>query len=50
VAKTDTYGLYNVHMDYPLYPNSQGCNIVRYGQSGGYSYTVNTAWASRPVN
>jgi formylglycine-generating enzyme required for sulfatase activity len=48
VAKTDTYGLYNTNMDTAV--NSYGCNIIRSGSSGGYSYSVAPDWANRPVN
>jgi sulfatase modifying factor 1 len=49
VAKTDTYGLYNPNMDTAV--NSSGCNIKRNsGSSGGYSYSVASDWANRPVN
>lgn len=50
VAGDDTYGLYNSYMEYAPQPDFQGCNIVRHGVPGGYSYTVSTAWAGRPVN
>ena len=57
VAKTDTYGLYNVDMD----SNVAGCKITRHGTSGGYTYDFSggmvavpgstaTDWANRPVN
>jgi len=47
VAKTDTYELYSMCMDYSVSP--WGCNIVRTGQPGVYSYTVAPNWANRPV-
>lgn len=52
VAKTDTYGLYNNHMDYDLDLDRYwyGCNIKRHGTPGNYSYGVATEWANRPVN
>jgi len=47
VAKTDTYGLYNLNM-------SNGdqfkCQIAQTGTSGSYSYSVADAYANRPVN
>jgi formylglycine-generating enzyme required for sulfatase activity len=48
VAATDAYGLYNTKM----VNNSPdwGCNIMRGGSSGSYSYTVASDWANRPVN
>ncbi|MDO8588978.1 MAG: SUMF1/EgtB/PvdO family nonheme iron enzyme [Armatimonadota bacterium] len=47
-AKTDPYGLYDTSMgDTTAY---QGCNIQRSGSSGGYSYSVASGWANRPVN
>ena len=46
VAKTDTYGLYNTNMD----SSYVGCEIVRSGTSGSYSYSVASDWAARPVN
>lgn len=48
VAKTDTYGLYNYHMDRDA--ELTGCNIKRTGSSGSYAYSVASDWASRPVN
>lgn len=50
VAKTDPYGLYAQSMDYTTYPSSHGCNIVRTGASGNYTYSVASDWANRPVN
>ncbi len=56
VAKTDTYGLFNVYMSVPtenVYrttTTSCGCNIQRTGISGSYSYSVAADWANRPVN
>lgn len=46
VAKTDTYGLYSTAMWTATY----GCKIQRTGSSGNYSYSVDEAYASRPVN
>jgi formylglycine-generating enzyme required for sulfatase activity len=48
VGATDTYGLYNAKMG----NNSPdwGCNIMRGGSSGSYTYTVASDWANRPVN
>lgn len=50
VARTDTHGLYHTYMDYDMYPALFGCNIKRTGSSGGYSYSVASDWANRPVN
>lgn len=46
VAKTDTYGLYNINM----FLSNYGCGIRRIGNAGDYSYSVSVDWASRPVN
>jgi formylglycine-generating enzyme required for sulfatase activity len=46
VAKTDTYGLYNMWMWYDPY----GCEIKQTGSSGSYSYSVASDYANRPVN
>ena len=45
-AKTDTYGLYNTSM----WSNAYGCKIQRSGTSGGYTYSVASDYANRPVN
>jgi formylglycine-generating enzyme required for sulfatase activity len=45
VAATDPYGLYNTSMT-----STYGCNIQRSGTSGGYTYSVASDWANRPVN
>ena len=37
VAATDTYGLYALGMD--LEWDTQGCNIIRSGESGSYTYS-----------
>jgi sulfatase modifying factor 1 len=50
VAKTDTHGLYNPYMDLSAHPSTKGCNIIRTGTSGNYSYSVALDWANRPVN
>ena len=50
VAGTDTYGLYNIDMDYDAIPSKAGCNIKRTGSSGSYSYSVVDVWANHPVN
>jgi formylglycine-generating enzyme required for sulfatase activity len=50
VATEDTYGLYNMLMDYDANPGAFGPNIKRMGASGGYSYSVAADWAKRPVN
>ncbi|MGD8454411.1 MAG: SUMF1/EgtB/PvdO family nonheme iron enzyme [Phycisphaerae bacterium] len=46
VAATDAYGLYNVSMETHLY----GCQIMRTGSPGSYTYSVEEDWANRPVN
>jgi formylglycine-generating enzyme required for sulfatase activity len=46
VAKTDTYGLYNVNM----WSNTYGSKIQRTGSSGSYTYSVAADRANRPVN
>jgi len=46
VAKTDTYGLYNANM----WLNNYGCKIERTDTGSGYSYSVASDWANRPVN
>jgi formylglycine-generating enzyme required for sulfatase activity len=48
VAATDTYDVYSTSMDTNNSPH--GCNIVRSGASGSYSYTVAIDYAERPVN
>ena len=48
VARTDAYGLYNVNMDTAV--DAQGCNILRSGTPGNYSYAIAPDWANRPVN
>jgi len=45
-AGTDPYGLY----DSQMFGNDLGCRIERNGTSGGYSYSVASDWAKRPVN
>lgn len=46
VARTDTYGLYNLSM----WSSSDGCNIQQTGTAGNYMYSVAADWANRPVN
>jgi len=46
VAKTDTYELYSTFMWVGTYG---GCHIYRGGSSGGYTYSVATDYAKRPV-
>ncbi|MBN1491512.1 MAG: SUMF1/EgtB/PvdO family nonheme iron enzyme [Phycisphaerae bacterium] len=46
VAATDPYGLYNAYM----WSNTYGCKIQRSGTSGGYTYSVASDYANRPVN
>ena len=48
VAKIDTYGLYNIHMD--TYNGTDACNIKRTGLSGSFVYSVSADWANLPVN
>ncbi len=50
VAGTDSYGLYNICMDYDAGPGMEGCNIQRTGSPGSYTYSVAADWANRPVN
>ena len=45
VAATDTYGLYNEDMS----SSEQYQGINRSGNSGYYTYTVNTGWENKPV-
>ena len=49
VARTDSYGLYHLHMA-NIAEGILGCNIQRTGSSGGYEYSVADDWADRPVN
>jgi formylglycine-generating enzyme len=46
VAKTDTYGLYNSSM----WSGSYGCKIKQESDEDGYTYSVASDWADRPVN
>jgi formylglycine-generating enzyme required for sulfatase activity len=46
VAATDPYGLYFINMASTEY----GSGILRHGQPGGYTYTVDSAFVNRPVN
>jgi formylglycine-generating enzyme len=49
VAKqSDPYGLYDLSMN--VAATGLGCNIIRTGNVGNYSYTVASDWANRPVN
>ena len=48
VAVTDTYGLYNTDMWSGYYGG--GCKIQRTTTGSGYSYSVASDWANRPVN
>jgi len=45
-AVTDTYGLYNTNM----WISSYGCKIQQTPVSGGYTYSVASGYADRPVN
>jgi sulfatase modifying factor 1 len=49
VAKTDTYGIYDISMDRSI-SGALGCNIVRTGSPGSYSYHVVPGWENRPAN
>ncbi|MCY2929617.1 MAG: SUMF1/EgtB/PvdO family nonheme iron enzyme [Planctomycetota bacterium] len=42
VARTDTYGAYSPGM-------AEWCHILRSGNVGSYSYSVDREWANRPV-
>lgn len=46
VATTDTFGLYNTDMAGDI----AGCQIVRSGSSGSYTYSVASTYENRPVN
>jgi len=46
VAVTDTYGLYNTNM----WSSDYGCKVERTDTGSGYSYSVASDWANRPVN
>ncbi|MEN6356522.1 MAG: SUMF1/EgtB/PvdO family nonheme iron enzyme [Armatimonadota bacterium] len=46
-AVSDPYGLYNTDM---AKVNVYGCNICRSGDSGSYTYSIDSDWANRPVN
>lgn len=46
VAATDPYGLYNTAMA----SDEAGCQIIRTGTAGSYTYSVATDFANRPVN
>ncbi|MBE3070385.1 MAG: SUMF1/EgtB/PvdO family nonheme iron enzyme [Planctomycetes bacterium] len=46
VAVTDAYGLYNTSM----WSSAYGCKIERTDTGSGYSYSVASDWAKRPVN
>ena len=46
VAKTDTYGLYDLQMSDGL----GACKIERIGSPGSYGYQVAADWEDRPVN
>jgi len=48
VASTDTYGLYHTRMN--AAEGWNGCNIIRSGSPGSYTYSVSQDWADRPVN
>ena len=43
---SDPYGLYKIEM----WENPFGCHIERNSGVGGYTYTVATEWANRPVS
>ncbi len=46
VGGVDTYALYNTEM----WSNDYGCKIERTTTGSGYSYSVASDWANRPVN
>ena len=46
VAATDTYGLYSEYM----WSDTYGCKIQRTDTGSGYTYSVASDWANRPVN
>jgi sulfatase modifying factor 1 len=48
VAATDTNNLYSTNMN--TGESVYGCNIIRTGDPGSYSYAVGPDWANRPVN
>jgi formylglycine-generating enzyme required for sulfatase activity len=48
VAASDPYELYSTSMDTTI--NAYGCNILRSGLYGSYTYSVAPDWANRPVN
>jgi formylglycine-generating enzyme required for sulfatase activity len=50
VAANDYFGLYNANMNYGASSSAEGCNIVRSGSPGNYTYSVAADWANRPVN
>ena len=52
-SSSDPYGLYkNPHMGNTSidYTSGRGCNIQRTFGTGGYTYSVASDWANRPVN
>ena len=49
VAASDTYGLYDYNMNSAQSPCG-GCNIVRSGSPGSFTYSVDPDWANRPVD
>jgi len=51
VGAADAYGLYNTEMaNENVLGFIDGCNIIRSGSPGGYTYSVAPDWANRPVN
>lgn len=52
VARDDPNGLYNIAMREPIgsVHGESGANIQRNGESGNYSYEIDSDWANRPVN
>lgn len=46
VAATDPYALYDTRME----TDADGCKIIRSGDDGNYTYSVNPGWEDRPVN
>jgi formylglycine-generating enzyme len=49
-AESDPYELYNSYMSSTGAGWPWGCDIIRSGSSGSYSYSVPAAYANRPVN
>lgn len=50
VAASDPYNLYEPRMNYFEQDMWCGCNIIRSGTAGSYTYSTPDDWANRPVN